>query len=144
MTKYQQLLSAILVGVIALGLEAQPNAADGSPLGDPKNVEVGTRHAQHVDYSPWKHGDIGGVSSTDAYFRRYLSSLVNTAAATLEVGEPNVLRERCPFSVAFYFENEGDAYVVDFGKTEAPSIDYTTLWDYHVDDDLVASCHYIL
>ena len=81
-----------------------------------------------IDHVWWDHG-IGAMRNADGFFRKWLAPRVD-AAAVAAAEDPNggALRAACPYNVAFHFEDDGDAFVLDFGGRQGPSLEYVAYW----------------
>jgi len=76
----------------------------------------------------WDDGHVGDATTADEWFHGWLGPRVDAAAAAAGSPLGTALRAACPFSVAFHFADDGDAFVLDFGGRQGPSLEHTQAW----------------
>ena len=116
---------AILTGLLAGAIVCAAAANDGA-------VGQEAECLAEADPTWWEDG-VDHVSSIDAWFRGWLGDRVDAAASTTASPLSDALRQACP-SIAFSFDDEGDAFVLDFTN---PSLVYTPVWAGRPRADLV-------
>ena len=80
------------------------------------------------------------ADDADHFFRSWLAPRVDAAAAAAAAGSPlaDSLRRACPYSIAFVFDDDGDAFVLDMGGLQGPSLEYVAWWH---EMDHARECH---